>query len=134
MFHHCWYHVTSFKRVDKDAVKGNCTWDGGDLVKWSRFKDDGSEEWKNQTFLADENVGGIFADASDKAGVDRWIFELGFCGKPSKHLLDTAGWEGSDKGAVHTYTKDDDGYVTKVSKVYGTDDPEIYEYAWEVVK
>ena len=59
---------------------------------------------------------------------------LGFCGKPSKHLLDQAAWEGAEKAAVHTYEKDADGYVTKVNKVYGTDDPEIYEYAWEVVK
>ena len=127
-------YLTQIKRVDKDAVKANCTWEGGDLVKWSRFKDDGSEEWKIQSFLADENVGGIFADACDKADVSRWIFELGFCGKPSKHLLDQAAWEGAEKAAVHTYEKDADGFVTKVNKVYGTDDPEVYQYAWEVVK
>ena len=127
-------YLTKIERTDKGAVKANCTWTAGDLTKWSRFKDDGSEEWKIQTFLPDENVAGIFADACDKAGVDRWIFESGFCGKVSKHLLDQAGWEGSESIAVHTYVKDADGFVTKVNKVYGTDDPEVYEYAWEVVK
>jgi hypothetical protein len=129
-------HVTKIVRSDKnpEVVKANCVWENGDLSKWSRFKDSGAEEWKIQSFLADENIGGIFADATDKADVARWIFELGLVGKPSKHLLDQAAWEGAEKSAVHTYEKDEDGFVTKVSKVYGTDDPEIYEYAWEVVK
>jgi len=126
-------HVDKIERTDKGAVKANHVWANGDLSKWSRFKDDGSEEWKIQSFLPDENVGGIFADACDKSGVDRWIFEVGFCGKPSAHLLDQAGWQGSDAIAVHTYEKDEDGFVTKVNKVYGTDDPEIYEYQWEVI-
>jgi len=124
-------YLTRIVRVDKDnLVKSNCVWANGDLSKWSRFNDDG-EQWKMQTFLADENVGGIFADACDKADVPRWIFELGMCGKPSKHLLDQAAWQGSESIAVHTYEKDADGFVTKVNKVYGTDDPEIYEYVWE---
>jgi YD repeat-containing protein len=127
-------HLTQISRTDKGAVKSNCMWAEGDLYKWSRFKDDGSEEWKMQGFLPDENVGGIFADACDKADVSRWIFELGFCGKPSKHLLDQAAWQGSEAVAVHTYEKDADGFVTKVNKVYDGGDPEIYEYAWEVVK
>jgi len=129
-------YLTKIVRSDKDPVqvKSNLNWKGGDLEKWSRFKDDGSEEWKIQSFLTDENVGGIFADACDKAGVDRWIFEIGFCGKPSKHLLDQAAWEGATDIAVHTYEKDADGFVTKVNKQYGTDEPEIYEYSWEVVK
>ena len=127
-------YLTKIERTDKGAVKSNCVWTNGDLSKWSRFKDDGSEEWKIQSFLADENVGGIFADACDKADVSRWIFELGLCGKASKHLLDQAAWEGSEAIAVHTYEKDADGFVTKVNKVYDGGDPEIYEYSWEVVK
>ena len=127
-------YLTKIERTDKGAVKSNCVWANGDLSKWSRFKDDGSEEWKIQSFLADENVGGIFADACDKADVSRWIFELGLCGKPSKHLLDQAAWEGSEAIAVHTYEKDADGFVTQVNKVYDGGDPEIYEYSWEVVK
>lgn len=127
-------YLTKVVRTDKDnALKANCTWTSGDLTKWSRMTDDG-EQWKLQSFLADENVAGIFPDATDKTDVPRWVFELGYCGKPSKHLLDEAVWEGSDTKAVHTYEKDEDGFVTKVSKVYGTDDPEIYEYQWEVVK
>lgn len=127
-------YLTKIVRTDKDnAVKANCVWANGDLTKWSRIKDDNSEEWKIQSFLEDENVAGIFADASDKAGVDRWIFEVGFCGKASKHLLDQAAWEGSEAIAVHTYEKDDDGFVTKVNKVYDGGDPEIYEYSWEVL-
>ena len=126
-------YLTKIVRVDKDnAVKTNCSWSNGDLKKWSRMTDDG-EQWKIQSFLNDENVGGIFADACDKADVARWIFELGFCGKPSKHLLDEAVWEGAEDSAVHTYQKDADGFVTKVNKVYGTDDPEIYEYVWETI-
>lgn len=128
-------YLTKIYRPDRDnKVKANCVWTNGDLGKWSRFKDDGSEEWKIQSFLDEENVGGIFADATDKADIARWIFELGWCGKPSKHLLDQAAWEGAENIAVHTYEKDEDGFVTKVNKVYGTDDPEIYEYSWELVK
>ena len=29
--------------------------------------------------------------------------------------------------------KDEDGFVTKVEKVYDGGDPEVYEYAWEVI-
>ncbi len=126
-------NLTKIERPDRSKVVANCVWENGNLKKWSRFKDDGSEEFKNQTFLPDENVAGIFPDATDKAGVNRWIFELGMCGKPSKNLLDQAAWEGSDAIAVQTYEKDADGFVTKVNKVYGSDDPEIYEYNWEVV-
>lgn len=126
-------YLTKVERPDRSKVVANCVWENGNLKKWSRFKDDGTEEFKNQTFLPDENVAGIFPDATDKAGVDRWIFELGFCGKPSKCLLDQAAWEGSDAIAVQTYEKDADGFVTKVNKVYGTDDPEIYQYQWEVI-
>ena len=126
-------YLTKIVRVDKgNAVKTNCSWSNGDLKKWSRMTDDG-EQWKIQSFLNDENVGGIFADACDKADVARWIFELGFCGKPSKHLLDEAVWEGAEDSAVHTYQKDADGFVTKVNKVYGSDDPEVYEYVWETI-
>ena len=126
-------YLTKIVRTDKDnAVKANCTWENGDLKKWSRMTDDG-EQWKIQSFLADENVAGIFADATDKADVARWIFELGMCGKPSKHLLDQAAWEGSEAIAVHTYEKDADGFVTKVNKVYDGGDPEIYEYSWELL-
>ena len=127
-------YLTKIARTDKNAPKANMTWNNGNLVKWSRFDDEGVEQWKIQSFLEDENVGGIFADASDKAGVDRWIFEVGFCGKPSRHLLDQAAWEGSDAIAVHTYVKDEDGFVTKVNKVYDGGDPEIYEYFWETLK
>ena len=126
-------YLTKIERKDKGTVVANCTWVDGDLRKWSRFESE-TEQWKIQTFLTDENVGGIFPDATDKAGVGRWMFELGLMGKPSKHLLDVAGWEGSTSSAVQTYEKDADGYVTKVNKVYGTDEPEVYEYAWEVVK
>ncbi|MBP5558195.1 MAG: DUF4595 domain-containing protein [Bacteroidales bacterium] len=127
-------YLTKIVRTDKDnAVKANCVWINGDLTKWSRIKDDNTEEWKIQSFLEDENVAGIFADASDKAGVDRWIFEVGMCGKASKHLLDQAAWEGSEAIAVHTYEKDEDGFVTKVNKVYDGGDPEIYEYSWELI-
>jgi len=127
-------YLTKIVRTDKDnAVKANCVWTNGDLTKWSRIKDDNTEEWKVQSFLEDENVAGIFVDASDKAGVDRWIFEVGMCGKASKHLLDQAAWEGSEAIAVHTYEKDEDGFVTKVNKVYDGGDPEIYEYSWELI-
>ena len=120
-------------KVDKAGdVKCNCVWENGDLSKWSRFED--GEQFKLQTFLPDENIGGIFPDATDKAGIDRWMIEVGMFGKPSKHLLDQATWDGSGAIAVQTYEKDNDGYVTKVSKVYDGGDPEIYEYAWEEVK
>ena len=120
-------------KVDKAGeVKCNCVWKDGDLEKWSRFSD-GAEQFKIQSFLVDENVGGIFPDATDKAGLDRWMIELGLFGKPSKHLLDQATWDGSGAIAVQTYEKDEDGFVTKVSKVYDGGDPEIYEYAWEVI-
>ena len=62
------------------------------------------------------------------------MIEVGLFGKPSKHLLDQAAWEGSEAIAVQTYVKDADGFVVKVNKVYDGGDPEIYEYAWEEVK
>ena len=131
-------HLTKIVRSDKDPdlLKASCAWENGDMNKWSRLKDSGAEEWKIQKFLQDENLGGVRPDFpdSDKCGVDRWIFELGLCGKPSVHLLDQGGWEGAENVAVYTYEKDEDGFVTKVNKVYGTDDPEIYEYSWELVK
>lgn len=124
-------HLTKIERTDKSLVMSNCVWENGDLKKWSRFED--GEQFKIQTFLNEENVAGIFADACDKADVPRWIFELGFCGKPSKHLLDQAAWDGSEAIAVHTYEKDADGFVTKVNKVYDGGEPEIYEYVWEKI-
>ena len=58
-------YLTKIVRTDKDnAVKANCVWANGDLTKWSRIKDDNSEEWKIQSFLEDENVAGIFAEAA----------------------------------------------------------------------
>ena len=137
-------HVTKIVRVDKDnAVKANCVWEKGNLVKWSRFVEKTNaetgekymaEEWKLQTFTAEENIAGIFPDATDKADVNRWMFEVGYCGKASKNLLDEAVWEGAKDSAVQTYEKDDDGFVTVVSKVYGTDEPELYYYEWEKIK
>ena len=145
-------YLTKIVRSDKNPVlnKATCVWENGNLVKWSRFveKKDGDgnkvkdgngnqvyeEEWKIQTFTTEKNTFGIFPDATDKADVQRWMFEVGFCGKASANLLDQAAWEGSDKAAVHTYTKDADGYVTEVSKVYGTDEPELYYYQWEKVE
>lgn len=112
--------------------KCNCVWGAdGNLSKWSRFPD-GIEEYKIQTFLADENVGGIFPDATDKAGIDRWMFEIGLFGKASKNLLDEAAWENSEAIATHTYTKDADGYVTKVEKFYDGELDQTYVYQWEL--
>lgn len=120
-------------KVDKAGdVKCNAVWEAGDLVKWSRFSD-GAEQFKIQTFLADENVAGIFPDATDKAGIDRWMFEVGMCGKPSKHLLDEAAWDGSGSVATHEYEKDADGFVTKVTKYYDSEVDQVYEYQWEVI-
>lgn len=123
-------YLTQIVRKDRDAVKANCVWQNGNLVKWSRIKDSG-EEWKIQSFLDEDNIAGIFPDATDKADVPRWMFEVGMCGKPSAKLLDQATWEGSGAIAVHTYVKDADGFVIKVSKVYDGGDPEIYEYSWQ---
>lgn len=126
-------YLTKIVRVDKNnAVKANCTWSEGDLIRWSRMTDDG-EEWKNQDFLPDENVAGIFPDATDKADVPRWVFELGMCGKPSKHLLNRAAWESAQAIATHTYTKDADNFVTKVEKLYDGELDQTYEYVWEKI-
>ena len=128
-------HLTKIVRVDKNnAAKCNIVWSNGNISKWSRFKDDGSEEWKVQSFLNDDNVAGIFADMTDKTDVPRWVFEVGYVGKPSVKLLDQAAWEGADAIATHTYTKDEDGFVTKVEKFYGGELDQTYEYKWEVVK
>ena len=97
--------------------KCNCVWENGDLKKWSRFSD-GEEQYKIQAFYADENLGGIFADATDKAGIDRWMIEIGLFGKPSKHLLKNAVWEGSESVAELEYEKDADNYVVKATKYY----------------
>lgn len=116
-----------------DELKCNCVWEGGNLIKWSRFSD-GAEQYKIQSFLMVENTAGIFADATDKAGLDRWMFELGLFGKPSKLLLENAAWEGAEDYATHTYTKDADNFVTKVEKFYGGELDQTYEYQWEVIK
>ena len=115
------------------ALKSNLVWQNGNLVKWSRFSS-GKEEFKNQTFLADENIAGIFPDSNDKVDINRWMFELGMCGKPSANLLDQAAWDGAEDIAVLKYTKDADGYVTKVEKYYGGKIDEVYLYQWEVIK
>jgi len=121
-------------KIDKAGdVKSNIVVENGNYVKWSRFND-GVEQFKIQSFLTDKNVGGIHADYADKTDPARWFYEIGLCGKPSTNLMDQAAWDGSESVAVHTYEKDADGYVTKVSKVYGTDDPELYYYEWEVVE
>ena len=128
-------YLLKITRPDREnAVKCNNSWKNGDLEKWSRFKDDGTEEWKLQSFLADENVAGIFADVTDKTDVPRWVFELGLLGKPSKHLLDEALWEGSTSKATHQYEKDEDGFVTKVSKYYDGELDQTFEYEWETIK
>lgn len=114
--------------------KSELVWENGNLKKFSRYESD-TWQWKEQTFLADDNIGGIFPDCDDKAGIDRWMFEIGLFGKPSLKLLDEAAWDYEGAGvATQTYEKDKDGYVTKVTKVYGDDDPEIVEYKWEEVK
>ena len=120
-------------KVDKGGnVCCNCIWEDGDLKEWSRFTN-GAEQFKMQSFLAIDNIGGIFPDATDKAGLDRWMIELGLFGNPSNHLLDQAMWDGSGAISVYVYDMDAEGYVTKVTKVYDMGDPEYYFYAWEVV-
>lgn len=116
-----------------EDVKCNCVWKDGDLEKWSRFSD-GVEQFKIQTFLKDENIGGIFPDATDKAGIDRWMIEIGLFGKPSKHLLDQAAWDNSESIAEHEYEKDADGFVTTVTKYYDGEVDQVYNYEWEVIK
>lgn len=129
-------HLLKIFRVkdSQDILKSTLVWEGGNLIKWSRILEGGEEQFKNQSFLEVKNEGGICPDFpdSDKAGIDRWLYEAGLMGKPSKLLMDQAAWTGSEAIAVHTYTKDSDGFVTKVSKVYGTDDPELYYYQWEL--
>ena len=124
-------YLTQVKKGDE--VKSNIIVEDGNYVKWSRFSS-GAEQFKIQTFLKDDNIGGIHPDYADKTDPARWFYEIGLCGKASKKLLDQAVWDGSESIAVHTYEKDDDGYVTTVSKVYGTGEPELYYYEWEVVK
>lgn len=125
-------HLLKVFKVEggQDLVKCSCIWENGNLKKWSRYPD-GIEEFKEQTFLNEENVAGIYPDATDKAGIDRWMIELGFFGKPSKQLLDQAAWVNSEAIATHTYTKDADGFVTKVEKFYDGELDQTYEYVWE---
>ena len=117
---------------DKAVYKNQWT-AGGNLIKWSRFTETG-EQFKIQSFLLEKNDAGIFPDATDKAGIDRWMFEVGFFGKPSKLLMDQAAWEGAEDNATHTYTKDADNFVTKVEKFYGGELDQTYEYKWELLK
>jgi len=128
-------HLLKVIKVEdgKDVVKCNCVWENGNLKKWSRFSD-GKEQFKIQSFLTDKNEAGIFADATDKAGIDRWMFEVGLFGKASKLLMDQAAWEGAEDNAVHEYSKDSDNFVTKVEKYYGGELDQTYEYKWELLK
>lgn len=123
-------HLT---QVDKAGeVKSNLVWENGNLVKFSRFEG-GAEEYKIQSFKEDKNVGNVFPDCDDKAGIDRWMFEIGLFGKASVNLLDEAQWENSDKSATQAYEMDADGFVTKVDKVYN-EKHEFVGYKWEDVK
>lgn len=122
-------HLLSVKKGDE--LKSELVWNNGNLTKFSR--NEKGWEWKEQTFKAEDNIGNIYPDCDDKAGIDRWMFEIGLFGKPSKKLLDQAAWENSDIAATHVYVKDADGYVIKVTKTYDGED-EVVEYRWEEVK
>jgi hypothetical protein len=123
-------HLT--KTTKNGEKKSELQWENGNLKKFSRYESS-KWEWKEQTFLAEDNIGGVFPDCDDKAGIDRWMFEIGLFGKPSKKLVDQAAWETSELSAVQTYKKDADGYVTLVDKLYNGKH-EFFGYTWEVVK
>ena len=118
------------------VIKGGNTisnriWKDGNLIKYSFFLD-GVERFKTQTFLHDDNLGGIFIDSHDKTDIHFWMFEVGLFGLPSKKLIEKGIWESSSKIAEYSYNFDDDGFVIKATKYYDNNQ-ETYGYTWDVI-
>jgi hypothetical protein len=105
------------------------------MVSWTREGDaedgSGGPRVKRQTYKEELNVGGIFTCFTEKGRLKKWMFELGFFGKPSKNLVATDKWDDKDAGAEFEYRTDDDGYVVAEIKYYGGELDREYYYIWK---
>lgn len=118
-----------------------CTWVDGDLVSWTKENELENEETgelyarvKRQTYTEDLNVGGIFTVFTEKSSLKKWMFEAGFFGKPTKHLVATDKWDDNEDGATFEYRTDDDDYVIEEIKYWaGSKEGSTY-YMWQELK
>ena len=123
-------------KVEKDGnVISEATWDEkGNLTKWTRPEGDMFKS-KNHTYGADRNVGKIHNIFIEDSGIYRWLAEIGLAGEATEYLCTGNVWSFPEDATKSTYEYEanDDGYVTKETKVYGGDN-EIGTYTWEEVK
>ena len=122
----------SYKGAEFELVSV-CTWENGNMTSWSKekYNDDGSARVKQQTYKNEPNTAGIFTCFTEKGGTSKWMFELGFFGKPSVNLVATDKWADSDTGAEFEFRTDDDDYVIAEIKYYGGElDDEKY-FIWK---
>lgn len=120
-------HLTKIYEIyqgGEPELKSVMTWENGNLTSWTleKYNEDGTPRVKAQTYTEELNVGGIHTIYNDKlAGeqlLKRWMLEAGFFGKPSKNLVNTDGWQDSDRYAKYEYRTDDDDYVIAEVKWY----------------
>lgn len=120
-------------KVEEDGnVISEATWDAnGNLTKWTR-KDGDSFKNKLHSYGTDKNVGKIHNIFVEDCGIPRWLAEIGLAGVATEYLCTGNGWE-DPSNSSYEYEANDDGYVTKETKIYG-EDKEIGIYTWEEVK
>ena len=116
-----------------------CTWENGDMTSWTKEKelDDPNNPGqkiarvKRQTYTDRLNYGGIFTVFTEKSSLKKWMFEAGFFGKPTKHLVKTDKWDNNTEGATFEYRYDPDGYVVAEEKMYGGELDDQTFYFWQ---
>lgn len=120
-------------KVEEDGnVISEATWDAnGNLTKWTR-KDGDSFKNKLHSYGTDKNVGKIHNIFVEDSGIPRWVAEIGLAGVAPEYLCTGNGWEDPSISS-YEYEANDDGYVTKETKIFG-EDKEIGIYTWEEVK
>jgi hypothetical protein len=110
-------------------VVSNITIEDGNIMKWSRFADDGTEQFKIHTYSAIPNVGGAHCIYSESCGAGRWLVETGLFGKASADCHTSNKWDYSDTSSTFTFEYDANNCIAKESKNYNGD-VENYYYTY----
>ncbi len=119
-------------KVEKEGdLVSEITWQNGNITKWTRKKD-GAWQEKLHTYGTDKNVGKIHNIFCEECGIPRWLMGIGLGGVATGSLCTSNSW-GDPSVSPYEYEANDDGYVTKETKIYG-EDKEIGLYTWEEVK
>ena len=121
------------------VLVSNITWEDGNMTSWSREDYRWDDELgvyvarvKRQTYSSELNVSGIFPAFPEKGGLSRWMFEVGFFGKPSKNLVAVDQWEDASKCAEFVYEYHPvTGDMFAAYKYYGGELDDICYYIWE---